>query len=142
MPSKSKKLWLAPLFAAGLGLVVVSALNPGNKAKTEANHADSRLRTRRYGASMEEVQKAVVEAVQSLRTYGKVWRIVAERENEIQVEVPVLVFTDDLVITLQKAPDGVLLDVQSSARMGKSDWGENRRHVLQLLAALDEKLAS
>jgi uncharacterized protein (DUF1499 family) len=50
-------------------------------------------------------------------------------------------FTDDIVVTVNAEQGGVVLDVRSAARMGKSDMGENRRHVLQLLAALDEKLA-
>jgi uncharacterized protein (DUF1499 family) len=33
------------------------------------------------------------------------------------------------------------VDVRSQTRVqGKSDFGENRRHVIQLLTALDEKL--
>jgi uncharacterized protein (DUF1499 family) len=34
----------------------------------------------------------------------------------------------------------VRVDCRSASRIGNGDFGENRRHALQFLAALDEKL--
>lgn len=139
---KNKKLWLAPFVLAGAGIIVLGARNPGNVAQTAPNHADARLRTRHYKTSMPEAYRQVLAAITSLRTYGKSWRVVSHEENEVRVEVPVFAFTDDLIVTLKAAPDGVVLDVRSASRVGKGDFGENRRHILQLLSLLDEKLPS
>ncbi len=54
--------------------------------------------------------------------------------------MPVLFYTDDLDVRVQPDPTGAywLVDVTSRSRVGKSDLGENRRHVVQLLKALEE----
>lgn len=120
--------------------MVLGALNRGNQAQTVENAADARFRTRFYKTNLANAHQEVLRAIPQLRTYGQSWHVVSDEENEVLVEVPVLVFTDDLVVTLKEAKGGVKVDVQSAARLGKSDFGENRRHVLQLLAVLDALL--
>ena len=137
---KNKKLLLLPLAVAGTGIVILGAMNPGNSAQTQSDSAVTSLRTRHYKTSLSEAYKTVLEVVPQLRTYGKMWRVVSHQENEVRADVPVFLFTDDLVITLKEVPDGVTLDVKSTSRLGKGDFGENRRHILQLLAVLDENL--
>jgi uncharacterized protein (DUF1499 family) len=56
--------------------------------------------------------------------------------------VPVTIFIDDLTVTLRTDGQSTLVDVRSQSRLaGKSDLGENRRHLFQLLRALDEVFA-
>jgi uncharacterized protein (DUF1499 family) len=52
----------------------------------------------------------------------------------------VLLFTDDLEVRVQPGEGHAywLVNVRSQSRAGKSDLGENRRHVVQLLEALGE----
>jgi uncharacterized protein (DUF1499 family) len=142
MPSKSKVvLILVPLALGGVALAVLGALNPTNLTQTQPDHADARLRTRRYRCSLQTARETILATIPSLQSYGASWRVISSESNVVRAEVPVLMFTDDIVVTVNAEQGGVVLDVRSAARMGKSDMGENRRHVLQLLAALDEKLA-
>jgi uncharacterized protein (DUF1499 family) len=142
MPSKNKKFWLAPVAFAGVSFLVLGALNPGSMAQTQPDHPDARLRTRHYKSTLSQVYQEVLNTIPELRTYIRPWRVTSHEENEVRAEVSVLVFTDDVVVTLKEEADGVMVDVHSASRVGKSDLGENRRHVLQLLSALDAKLAS
>jgi hypothetical protein len=149
--ARSKKwLWLAPLGVAGVGLGVLAALNMTTSAQTSPDADDARLRTRRYHASVREVMSTLETLVPNLRTYGANWRLAQSQlfdestpnaTASVEIEVPVTIFVDDLVVTLRRAGDATLVDARSQTRVkGKSDFGENRRHVIQLLTALDEKL--
>lgn len=134
--------------AAGVavaGMAGLAALNPGNVAETSEDAKDELLKTRRYKT---DLQKFVTEAeniVPTLATYGQNWKIASsnlyENSASIKTEVPVVFFTDDLEIKAENdAEKGeVTVNIHSGSRVGKSDLGENRRHVLQILAALDEK---
>jgi uncharacterized protein (DUF1499 family) len=91
----------------------------------------------------------VREIVPQLRTYGRAWRVnpasgsraIDSRDAVVvQCEVPVLIFTDDLKITVQEQGEHTGVDVESRSRVGRGDFGENRRHILQLLRALDARL--
>jgi hypothetical protein len=54
---------------------------------------------------------------------------------------PTQFFTGDLQICLKQGTieDVMIVDVESVSRVSKSDFGGNRRRVIQLLTALDEK---
>src|SRR5215831_9673674 len=45
-------------------------------------------------------------------------------------------FTDDVTIRLEPIPTGTRLHVRSKSRVGRSDFGQNRRNVLELFGAL------
>ena len=95
---------------------------------------------------MATAERTVKEIIPTLSTYGGKWKIVGESSNAakgkiIKAEVPVVVFTDDLEVYLKENRDEVAIDVKSKSRIGRSDFGENSRHVNQLLNALDEKLS-
>ncbi len=45
-------------------------------------------------------------------------------------------FTDDVTIRLEAIPTGTRLHVRSKSRVGKSDFGQNRRNVIELFTAL------
>ena len=90
---------------------------------------------------------AAREVIQHQTIYGGDWRIVQTARDEtdgatrhLDVEVPVLFFTDDLTVTLRARGNQTSVDVDSLSRVGQGDFGENRRHVEQFLRALDEKL--
>ena len=126
-------------------------MKPTNSAATRPDHDNERLRTRPLRLPLAHVAAAIKVTVPTLRTYGRRWRLVEMKLVEmkaeptsvvLRAEVPVLVFTDDLVATLRAAPDGCRLDIASASRIGQGDFGENRRHILQLLAALQAQLGS
>jgi uncharacterized protein (DUF1499 family) len=138
---------LIPVLAALAFLIARrdSLSKPTTFSQTDPDHEESLLRTRHYKHSRDRVSRLASEILPTLRTYGRKWRLVetkaASQTTILNSEVPVLVFTDDLVVTIQDAPDeSCLLDVKSSARVGRGDFGENRLHVLQFLQAIDSKL--
>ncbi len=140
------------LIAVGVFLLVVVMslfaigrfFYPDNVAETVPDGGAKGLKTRFYKADQATVRKTVQDVIPALSTYGSNWKIVNDQTqtaNVITAEVPVLVFTDDLTVTLkEEKPDEVRVDVRSASRVGKSDFGENARHVRKLLSALDEKL--
>ncbi len=152
MQPRYKKMFLWLLLALVPAAAAVLAIrNPGNVAQTRPDHPDPALRTRRYPRRGDPaaLRRAIEESMLGLSTYGRSWRVVgttpaAEASGgfTIRAEVPVLLYTDDLAV--QVRPDLTkgwwLVDVTSRSRVGKSDLGENRRHVVQLLRLLDEQL--
>ncbi|MBS1796104.1 MAG: DUF1499 domain-containing protein [Acidobacteria bacterium] len=138
---------LGGIFVAGVvGLLVVARVfYPTNIAETAADQADESLRTRHYRTDLKTFAAEAARIVPTISTYGRNWRLAgsdaAENEVVVRAEVPVVVFTDDLRITARREPagDGVVVDVHSNSRVGKSDFGENRRHLRQLLDALDAR---
>ena len=142
--------WTVPALALVL-LITLIMRNPTNVACTSPDHADPGLRTRQYPrtAGLSDIRQVAEETISDLKTYGRRWRLREAGQITppdsiltIKAEVPVLVFTDDLEVTIKTSGDGRywLVDVRSASRTGKSDLGENRRHVRQLIRALDKKL--
>jgi uncharacterized protein (DUF1499 family) len=128
---------------------VLAVRNPGNVAQTRPDHPEPALRTRRYprrgGAA--PLRQSIEDAVAARTTYGQSWHLVGTTTTPdggfaVRAEVPVLFYTDDLEVRVQPDPSGAywLVDATSRSRVGKSDLGENRRHVVQLLSALDQDL--
>jgi uncharacterized protein (DUF1499 family) len=93
------------------------------------------LRPRRLATSPAIVANALPEIVQQLG-----WRLVEQHNTTFQVEVSVLfgIFIDDMHIELGEDNGATVVSVRSQSRVGQGDLGENRRHVVQLWAALDQ----
>ncbi len=147
--------------AAGVavaGLAGLAITNPGNAAETSDDGKDESLKTRRYQVNFETFVEETKKMISTLTTYGQSWKLIGGDgssgrtvgENESQshsatfiIEVTIMFFTDDLEISVKKEAkeDELTVNVRSSSRFGKSDLGENRRHVLQILDALDKKFA-
>ncbi len=132
---------------AAAGLTGLAITNSGNVAETSADGKDESLKTRRYQVDLKTFVEETERLILTLTTYGQNWRIisadVAENSATVKAEVPVVFFTDDLEISAKKEADKeeITVDVRSASRVGKSDLGENRRHILQILKALDAKFA-
>jgi hypothetical protein len=136
-------LALVPAAAA-----VLAVRNPGNVAQTRPDHPEPALRTRRYPRTIDSaaLRRALEETIPRLSTYGRSWRLAgttpaadASGGFTVRAEVPVLLYVDDLVVQVRPDPTGAywLVDVTSRSRVGQSDLGENRRHIKQLLTALE-----
>jgi uncharacterized protein (DUF1499 family) len=141
---------LVILGAIPAGMAIVQAKHPGKVAETSSTHSDPKLRTRYYPirTTFTQFAQQIEALIPQLKNYGFRWKLVPTAASEqtsnfykIQAEVPVFFFTDDLEVRLRlsESGNGVVVDIRSAARVGKSDLGENRRHVLQLLAALDKQ---
>lgn len=145
-------LWLLPLGVVAATVLALGRSYPGNVAETRPDHPDAQLCTRRYrlAGGMAGAASAVAEIIQTQTTYGRHWRLAQPhaapegQRQTVYAEVPVVIFTDDLRVTMSQTDraDVVLLDVRSASRVGRSDFGENRRHILQLLRVLDAKFSS
>lgn len=121
-------------------------MNPTNIAQTRLDHSDAAMRTRVYRAPLAHVAAVVKLAIPTLKTYGRAWKLKEARADGdgyvLRAQVPVIVFSDALEVTIREdKPRHVRLDVRSASRVGRSDLGENRRHVIQLLRAVDKQLA-
>ena len=128
---------LAALFAAGRAF-------PDNIAETAPDGGAKNLKTRVYQTDLATAEKTVKEIIPTLSTYGGSWKVVGESSDSvkgkiIKAEIPVVVFTDDLEVFIKESGDVVTIDAKSNSRVGKSDFGENARHVRQFLEALDAK---
>ena len=144
----SRWKWLiitAPFAAFLVAAKMLNSSPPTNRAQTSPDGAPE-LRTRVYPRDLNTTFDAVREVVQNQTTYGRSWRIVESAHAEsdlttrhLNVEVPVLFFTDDLKVTLRAQGEKTSVDVESKSRVGQGDFGENRRHIMQFLRDLDEK---
>ena len=47
-------------------------------------------------------------------------------------------FVDDISLRLESTPEGCRLHARSKSRVGKGDFGQNRRNLLELFAALQD----
>jgi uncharacterized protein (DUF1499 family) len=130
--------------AAVAGIAGLTIMNPGNTAQTSPDNQDTALRTRRYKTDLPTFVGETKTLIPTVSTYGQDWKVVsseaAGNSAVLKIEVPVVIFTDDLEIKADfDAEKGeVIVNVHSTSRVGKSDLGENRRHVLQILEVLDE----
>ncbi|HEY8558802.1 MAG TPA: DUF1499 domain-containing protein [Pyrinomonadaceae bacterium] len=135
------------LGAPAVGLLLAArVLYPANVAATAPDHAEEILRTRRYRTDLPTFVAETESIIPTLTTWGRNWKHVSTEKVDkiagIKAEVPVVVFTDNLQVSAERdAAGGIRVDVRSNSRAGKSDFGENRRHVLQILEALDAKFA-
>lgn len=58
-------------------------------------------------------------------------------ERRLDAVDRVFVFKDDLAAIVRPHADGAVLHVRSASRVGRGDFGVNRRRVLRLLRHLD-----
>ncbi len=124
--------------------ILARVVFPGNISETKIDHEDGELKTRIYDANLQTVFETIKQIIPTLSTYGSNWKLadtkIEDNMATVKAEISVIVFTDDLKISLKQSDGKTAVDVHSNSRVGQSDFGENRRHILQILNALDEKL--
>jgi uncharacterized protein (DUF1499 family) len=110
-----------------------------NMASTSPTPQFPELRTRTYATSPQEVLKATEDTIRSMPN----WTLVSSDPltGTIHAEKVFLMFTNDVIVHLTPDAAKTQVDVQSQSRVGKGDFGENRRHIAQLLWGLDQKLS-
>ncbi len=129
------------------GAASLAIMNPTNIAETAADAKEESLRPRIYKTDLQNFIGETEKIVAAQTTYGKSWKLIGTDTNgnstSIKAEVPVVVFIDDIIIKadFNSEKSETTVNVRSNSRVGKSDLGENRRHVLQILQVLDEKFA-
>jgi uncharacterized protein (DUF1499 family) len=110
-----------------------------NIAETSPTPEFPELRTRGYAATPSRVFDAVSAIVKSQP--GK-WELASAdpATGRIHATTKVVGFTDDVIVSIQTEGTGTRVDVRSQSRVGKGDFGENRRHIAWLLESLDRNL--
>lgn len=109
-----------------------------NITETSENATRPELRPLIVSQDQATVFRAVFATVNKLG-----WLVVEEDEaaGTVHAAVPVAgIFTDDLRVQLSAGAGGTVVNVRSNARVGRGDFGVNRRHVVQFLLVLQEQL--
>lgn len=142
-----KKIIIGVLIAAAflaVTLTITRTMYPNNIAETSETSENAELKTRRYKANLQTTAEAVKKIIPTLSSWGLKWKLgESKMENDqaiVTAEVPVVIFTDDLEVKLEQVENEVIVNVRSASRIGKSDFGENARHIRQLFSRLDKKL--
>ncbi len=129
---------------AAAGIAGLAIMNPTNVAQTAADSKDSALRPRRYQTDLQTFVGETKTLIPTISSYGQDWKFVASETTgnsaSLKIEVPVVIFTDDLEIKadFDAEKNEVIVNIYSASRVGNSDFGENRRHILQILGELDK----
>jgi len=65
------------------------------------------------------------------------------REGRIEVvfRTPIMGFRDDVVIRIRPDPDGARVDIRSTSRYGRHDFGTNAARIASLSEAIDEAIS-
>jgi uncharacterized protein (DUF1499 family) len=108
--------------------------NGSNIAATSDAARDPRLRTRVFALPPGEVRGRIVSAVLSLPR----WHIADSSGAVLWVTrtTRIFRFVDDLYILVEARPTGSAVLVRSASRVGRNDFGQNRRNIAELWAAI------
>ncbi|MFQ5596793.1 MAG: M28 family peptidase [Nitrospiria bacterium] len=116
-----------------------------HRAKTLPDHPDPTLRTRRYRLPYENVFQLVVQTLEALPQWTPVHQdpqagaIRAERHTRI------FRFIDDvhiIIIATKKGNHDIVLNLESTSRVGKGDLGQNARNIREFLNEMDRAAAA
>lgn len=107
-----------------------------NLVLTAPDHPFPELRSRCYQGTVEELGRQLEQA---MRVLG--WELPAVGQRPLSRQALITShlwrFRDDLAVELQPEADGrICLHIRSESRVGKGDFGANRRHVLDLYREL------
>ena len=62
----------------------------------------------------------------------------AKARIEAVARTPILGFRDDVVVRIRPDPDGARIDIRSTSRYGRHDFGTNAARVASLSEAIDD----
>ena len=150
MPDCARFLFISSMalfFAAGCSGKMPDAIGVGrtglsgcpktpNCVSTEARDDSHKIEPFRLKGDSQEQWAEVIKAASSLpRT-----RVMQSTENYLHLECRSLIFrfVDDLELHLKSPQEGIV-SVRSASRIGKSDFGVNRKRVERLRRILKEK---
>ncbi len=99
---------------------------------TEPTHRD--LVPLRLPGTLTEVQARIHTACQTLRG----WSLESTDATGMHLvrRTRIARFADDIRLKLASENDSIRIDAESRSRLGQGDFGQNRRNILELFAAL------
>ncbi len=103
---------------------------------TEPTHAD--LQPLTLNCRVPEAEAKIIAAIATLRGWSQVPTLPSDAEQLHLIRKTRLArFIDDIRITISTLPqNGVRVDAASRSRLGTGDFGQNRRNILELWAAV------
>ena len=105
-----------------------------NVAVTTPDADDPRLRPHTYVGKASEVARAIEQAITPLPR----WKVIGGRNGVIWLTHRTrLGFVDDIHLLLIPTGDSTAVFARSASRIGYGDFGQNRRNLAELWAALD-----
>ncbi|HSS63674.1 MAG TPA: DUF1499 domain-containing protein [Gammaproteobacteria bacterium] len=112
-----------------------------NVAETRDDHRFPELRTRVFEVGADDLVEYTRRAGEQLE-----WKDIGvdprQRRVRAQIRTPLLGFVDDLEARVEAAGSGsARLQVRSSSRIGRGDFGANARHVLDLYQTVEALIA-
>jgi hypothetical protein len=110
-------------------------------AETRPDHPFPELRPRFYALPPDRLYAVTRQAIGDLG-----WGIASEDPADLRltavVESALWRFKDDVVVRVEPAERGSTLGMRSSSRIGHGDLAANTRHLLDLYAAIEQRLAA
>ncbi|MGM0555361.1 MAG: DUF1499 domain-containing protein [Myxococcota bacterium] len=142
-----RRILIAAAVLVGLivtGLLVAASIWPViNEVETGATPEYPDVQPQYYTTEPRRVFDESVGAVEELEQWTLVssdpaqWRIEAERETDV------FGFVDDITVTIEPVTEFVTrVNVRSSSRVGKGDFGQNARNIEELFDELDNRLGA
>ncbi|HIA98932.1 MAG TPA: DUF1499 domain-containing protein [Gemmatimonadetes bacterium] len=116
----------------------------GNHAHTDVSATDPRLRGRTYAIPFDGVWKAALK-VSNKQMRGWSVLYIDDQTGVIVAEALRLPWRDkdDVRISIGLDENGqTRVDLRSTSRQGKRDWGRNHRRILSFLRLLDRELSA
>lgn len=110
---------------------------------TSPEDPDPFFHPRRYSQPKEDVVKAALEVLASLKD----WRLEEHRENQGLIRAAngrlFPPSSEDIHLYILRGTDGVTkLEMTSRSRGGRGDWGRNKRNIAKFLSRLDSRIGS
>ncbi|HIF55669.1 MAG TPA: DUF1499 domain-containing protein [Gemmatimonadetes bacterium] len=116
----------------------------GNHAHTDVSATDPRLRGRTYAIPFDGVWKTALR-ISNKQMRGWSVLYIDDQTGVIVAEALRLPWRDkdDVRISIGLDENGqTRVDLRSTSRQGKRDWGRNRRRILSFLRLLDRELSA
>ncbi|HEX9939354.1 MAG TPA: DUF1499 domain-containing protein [Longimicrobium sp.] len=112
-----------------------------NRAWTDPESPDPRLRGREYPVPFTTVWNAVQETVRAQRRWTVTQADARRGEIEAEARTALWRFVDDVWIRVSLDDLGLTrVDMSSASRVGSGDLGVNARRIARFLHALDRRL--
>ncbi len=135
---------IAVFVSVGCVLVVVIALRAWpiiNVVETGRTPEYPDIKPHVYRAGADQVFDAALHAVHRMPR----WSLVSHQPatGEIRAEASTLVwrFVDDILIRVRVRAGDAVVEVRSSSRVGRGDFGQNARNIRSFLQELDRQVA-
>ncbi len=112
-------------------------MKKNNVAETSPNHADERLRDRRYKRTPDEIASLLRQLATSMTRWRFTGYDPAAGVVTLEHDTPIITFTDDITLRLRQVNGETVVSGRSASRVGSYDFGMNARNLRSILSTLD-----